>query len=405
MTDQAAARRTLQDLIRREDLKNKVCADCNNPNPQWASVSFAVFICLQCAGQHRGYGVHISFVRSVSMDTWSDDQIRRMQLGGNGPFHDFLAAYAPAEQGGYAPGMPAHDKYHCWAATQYREKLDFALQDKPWTPSPPPPDAASPPGSRPSSAQGLRKSRAGAASSRGPSTISRTGSSSPVPSASPLGSPTDQKAANEAYFASLGSTNAARPDSLPPSQGGRYTGFGNTPSPQPGGHPSFGLSSRNAPTFSDLQENPMAALSKGWSLFAGAVAGAGKAINDNVLQPGMERVQDPAFQASVRGYVQGAGRTIGQAGASANEWGRNQFGVDVAEGVGGLMGGGRERAGYGRVAQGGPADETSALYHDDEDDMFSDFAGEGSRAQPATKPSGPPVAKAKDGWDDDWKDF
>lgn len=60
--------------------------------------SFAVFLCLQCAGTHRGFGVHIrlegypafsyiltlrissSFVRSVSMDTWQDEQIRRMQV-------------------------------------------------------------------------------------------------------------------------------------------------------------------------------------------------------------------------------------------------------------------------------------------------------------------------------------
>lgn len=75
--DQSVARRTLQELIKREDLKNKSCVDCGNPNPQWASLrfapfipftchfpksvplSFAVFICLQCAGVHRGFGVHI----------------------------------------------------------------------------------------------------------------------------------------------------------------------------------------------------------------------------------------------------------------------------------------------------------------------------------------------------------
>ena len=38
MTDQAAAKKILSELARREDLKNKVCADCTNPNPQWASL-------------------------------------------------------------------------------------------------------------------------------------------------------------------------------------------------------------------------------------------------------------------------------------------------------------------------------------------------------------------------------
>lgn len=40
MADQVAVKRILQDLIKREDLKNKTCVDCSNPNPQWASLRF-----------------------------------------------------------------------------------------------------------------------------------------------------------------------------------------------------------------------------------------------------------------------------------------------------------------------------------------------------------------------------
>ena len=64
-TDQAAAKKTLQALAKREDLGNKACVDCGNPNPQWASISFAVLLCLQCAGTHRGFGVHIRCVVDV----------------------------------------------------------------------------------------------------------------------------------------------------------------------------------------------------------------------------------------------------------------------------------------------------------------------------------------------------
>ncbi|KAH7916259.1 hypothetical protein BJ138DRAFT_996242 [Hygrophoropsis aurantiaca] len=424
MADQAAAKKALQELIKREDLKNKVCIDCGNPNPQWASVSFAVFMCLQCAGLHRGFGVHISFVRSVSMDTWQAEQIKRMQLGGNAPFRQFMQSYTPSDQGGYKDGMNAYDTYHCWAASQYREKMDATLADKPWSPSPPPTNVSSPgsgtisPG-RPSSAQGLRKSRASARNAA--SSSFRDPSASPAFNNSPQTTPDlasiDQKSANEAYFASLGQANASRPVDLPPSQGGRYQGFGNAPSPSSQSqHPSFGLTSAAAPSFSELQENPAAALSKGWSLFSAAVAGASKVVAENVIQPGMERVKDPSLHASVLGYVSEAQRRAQVAGRSANEWSKNQFGVDVADHVGGVvgtvkdrLGSGPENSGYGSLSTHG--EETSALYNDDTDEFFSEYADSpshiaapNSRAQaPASKIPAAKTAK-EDDWDD-WKDF
>ena len=92
-------------------------------------------MCLECSGKHRGLGVHISFVRcqapldrnprpsftlsddaklllcrSVSMDAWSPEQLKKMQLGGNDALNAFLKNY------GVDKFTDIRDKYNSQAA-------------------------------------------------------------------------------------------------------------------------------------------------------------------------------------------------------------------------------------------------------------------------------------------------
>ncbi|NWU68116.1 SMAP2 protein, partial [Pterocles burchelli] len=75
--------------------ENKFCADCQAKGPRWASWNIGVFICIRCAGIHRNLGVHISRVKSVNLDQWTQEQIQCMQEMGNGKANRLYEAYLP----------------------------------------------------------------------------------------------------------------------------------------------------------------------------------------------------------------------------------------------------------------------------------------------------------------------
>jgi len=113
------------------------------------------------------------------------------------------------------------------------------------------------------------------------------------------------KAKNEEFFARKGRENENRRDDIPPSQGGKYTGFGSTPL-------------HNEP---QVQNESLAQLQKGlstgWNFLAQtamagvkfAAAGA-NSLNENYIKPASNAVRDPNFTQNLGTYAENFKRTV-----------------------------------------------------------------------------------------------
>ena len=110
---------------------NNVCVECSAEKPLWVSLNNGVFVCINCAGYHRGFGVQLSKMRSLELDSLSESDYYILQISGNKRFMDFMDKYKDFQDSSLTVphGLSEEQSRKISMRTKYESPLAFAYRE------------------------------------------------------------------------------------------------------------------------------------------------------------------------------------------------------------------------------------------------------------------------------------